>query len=255
MKKLSLFLFLLLTIVKISACSCIGLTLSQTYQNSDVIGVIKILKVYGQNKERRMYKADIEFETIYKGKAFKTIMVSGRIGKSRSAACEIDIKPKERYLIYLDEKSGNDYFVSYCTPKTKLSNNAADEDKSYFENLNKTFSYIEDNKSKYNDLQFADSYIIDPPGYRSNFYKISDFNPKQPFAIYKIKVNKSSEIQEATPIIGFGSEDERIGDILKTKFKPSIYEDLESETKEFLLFLCYHKESTEGPETGVLYSN
>ncbi|HCN52166.1 MAG TPA: hypothetical protein DIT10_24320 [Chryseobacterium sp.] len=254
MKKLSLFLFLLLTIVKISACSCIGLTLSQAYQNSDVIGVIKILKVYGQDKQRRMYKADVEFETIYKGKAFKTIMVSGRIGKPNSAACEIDIKPKERYLIYLD-KSGNDYFVSYCTSKSKLSNNVADDDKSFFEDLDKTFSYIEANKSKFNDLQFADSYIIDPQGYRSSFYEISDFNPKQPFAIYKIKVNKSSEIQEATPIIGFGSEDERIGDILKTTFKANIYENLESETKEFLLFLCYDKESTEGPETGVLYSN
>jgi hypothetical protein len=55
-------------------------------------------------------------------------------------------------------------------------------------------------------------------------------------------VNKSSEIQEATPIIGFGSEDERIGDILKTTFKANIYENLESETKEFLLFLCYDKE-------------
>lgn len=256
MKKLSLFLFLFVSIVRISACSCISPTLSQKYQYADVIGVMKIVKVYGQDKEHRMYKADIEFETVYKGTAVKTIIVSGRIGKSESAACEIEVKPEERYLIYLDDKSGNDYFVSYCTPKARLSNNAADDNTSYFEYLDKAFSFLETHKSKFNGLLFADSYVETPTEKKSDLSTISDFNPKQQFAIYKIKVNDLSEIQEVTTVAGFDSKDEIIGTILKTKFKVNIPQVPSGPgPKEFLLFFCYDKESIEDPETEVLYSN
>ncbi|CAH0221761.1 hypothetical protein [Chryseobacterium sp. Bi04] len=255
MKKLSLFIFLLLSIAKVSACSCMGMSLSQNYQDADVIGVIKIVKVYGQSKEYRMYKADIQFEKVFKGKAFKTIRVSGVIGKSSSAACEMNLKPKERYLIFLD-KSGNDHFVTFCTPKSKLQNIATENEHSRFEHLGKKISYLEENKSGFQDLQFATCYEKTPTGNKSDLSKISDFSPKQQFAVYKVKVNNLSEIQEVTPIAGFGSKEETIKNILKTKFKVDVSRtSSEAEQKEFLLFFCYDKESIEDPDSEVVYSD
>ncbi len=51
MKKLSLLLFLLLSIIKVSACKCVYETLPHNYQSADFAGIIKILKVYDENIE------------------------------------------------------------------------------------------------------------------------------------------------------------------------------------------------------------
>ncbi|WP_433632213.1 hypothetical protein [Chryseobacterium cucumeris] len=56
MKKLSLLLFLLLSIIKVSACKCVYETLAHNYQNSEFVGIIKILKVYDENTEQRSWK-------------------------------------------------------------------------------------------------------------------------------------------------------------------------------------------------------
>ncbi|AZA84962.1 hypothetical protein C1637_22035 [Chryseobacterium lactis] len=255
MKKLLLLLFLLLSIVEISACSCIGNSFSQNYQDADVIGVVKIVKVYDQNKQRRTYKVDIEFEEIFKGKSIKTIIVSGLIGKSKSAACELNVKPQERYLIYL-QKYDNIYSIDYCTPKSKLQNRVTEDEKSWFEYLGKAISYLEKNKSGFQNLQFATCYQETPTDDKSDLSKISDFNPKQEFAIYKVKVNNLAGIQEISPIAGFSHKDETIRDILKTKFKVDMpHSSSDSEPKEFLLFLCYDKNSIEDPESEVIYSD
>ncbi|MDM1556656.1 MULTISPECIES: hypothetical protein [Chryseobacterium] len=79
MKKLSLFLFLLLGILKVSACKCVPSTLIENYLSANVVGVIKILKVYDENTEQRTYKADVEFEKVYKGTKFTTLNVRGLI--------------------------------------------------------------------------------------------------------------------------------------------------------------------------------
>lgn len=255
MKKLSLLLFLLLNIINISACSCVWGTLPQNYENAEVVGIIKILKVYGENKQQRTYKADIEFEKVYKGKAFKTISVEGLIRKSSLAACEIGVKSNERYLIFLN-KFNNSYSMSYCTPKSRLKNKADEDERSELEDLGKTFSYLDNNRSKFKGLQFTYCYDDSQTGYKSDLSKISDFMPKQPFAIYKVKINELSKIEEMTPIESFGSKDNIIEDILKTKMKvsrPMNSQDLNQQ--EFLLFLSYNKENINNPYGEVISCN
>lgn len=247
MKKLLILSFILLSVINVSACKCVYETLAYNYQNSDFAGIIRILKVYDENTEKRTYKADIEIEKTYKGKAFKTINVSGLIGNSYSGACEINVLPDERYLIFLN-KYNNTYSISSCTPKSKLENKPTKAENLQLKNLSEAFTYIDNNKFRFMGLQFTRCYDETQTESRSDLSKISGFKPKQPFAIYKVKIDDTSKIQEITPVTTFGSKDSMIENILKTKMKVSTPTSFwNANPKEGLLFLSYHKENIDKP--------
>jgi hypothetical protein len=252
MKKLLLLSFILLSVIKISACSCVYETLAYNYQNSEFVGIIKILKVYDENTEQRTYKADIEIEKMYKGTTFKTMNVRGLIGNSYSGACEIDVLPNERYLIFLN-KNNNTPSISSCTPKSKLENKPTKAENLWLKNKEKAFTYLNNNTFRFIGLQFSHCYDETQTESRSDLSKISGFKPKQPFAIYKVKIDDTSKIQEITPVTTFGSKDSMIENILKTKMKvftPTSFWN--PNPKEALLFLSYHKENINDPYGEVI---
>ncbi|WP_312302319.1 hypothetical protein [Chryseobacterium sp.] len=252
MKKLSLLFFILLSIIKVSACKCIHETLPYNYQNSEFVGIIKILKVYDENTEQRTYKADIEIEKVYKGATFKTMYVRGLIRNSYSGACEINVQPNERYLIFLN-KYNNTYSISSCTPRSALKNKPTKDEKSWLKNLGKAFTYLDNNKFRFIGLQFTRCYDETRTGYKSDLSKISGFKPKQPFAIYKVKIDDTSKIQEITPVTTFGSKDGMIENILKTNMTVSTPASFWiPDPKEGLLFLSYHKENINDPYRDVI---
>ncbi|MBP2618095.1 hypothetical protein [Chryseobacterium jejuense] len=253
MKKLSLFLFLLLGILNVSACSCVMNTLAQNYLEANVVGVIKILKVYDENPEQRTYKADVEFEKVYRGTKFTTLNVRGLIGKSSSAACEKEVKPNERYLILLNG-SNNQYGISSCSPMSRLKDEATKDEDSHLETLSKAFSYLEKNKFKFKGAQFV-YYYDEKQGNnpKSELSKISDFNPKQPFAIYKVTLNDSFKIKGMSPVIAFSSKDKTIEGIMKRNItvETPMYRDT-SKKKEYLLLLFYNKHNINIPDKEVI---
>ncbi|MBE4947702.1 hypothetical protein [Chryseobacterium culicis] len=244
MKKLPLLLFLLFSIIQVSACKCVYETLPQNYQSADFAGIIRILKVYDENIEQRTYKADIEIEKMYKRTIFKTINVRGLIGNSYSGACEVNVLPNERYLIFLN-RYDNTSSISSCTPKSKLENKPTKAEKLWLKNQEKVFTYLDNHKFSF--IQFARCYDETQTGNKSDLSKISGFKPKQPFAIYKVKINEMSKIQEITPVTTFGSKDSIIENILKTNMIVSATTSFwDPNPKEALLFLSYNKNDPYG---------
>ncbi|TZF99710.1 hypothetical protein FW781_07215 (plasmid) [Chryseobacterium panacisoli] len=251
MKKLSLLLFLLLSIIKVSACKCVFETLPQNYLNASIVGIIKIVRVYDEDSQQRNYKADVEFEKVYKGTTFKTMNVRGLIGNSYSGACEINVQPNERYLIFL--KSDSTYVISSCTPKAKLGIKPTKAENLWLKNLGKAFTYLDNNKFRFIGLQFTSCYDETQSEYGSDLSKISKFKPKQPFAIYKVKIDDRSKIQEITPVTTFGSKDDTIENILKTNMIVSTPTSFWiPNQKEALLFLFYNKENIGKPYDEVI---
>lgn len=253
MKKLSLFLFLLLGVLKVSACSCVMNTLAQNYLEANVVGVIKILKVYDENTQQRTYKADVEFEKIYKGTKFTTLNVRGLIGKSSSAACERDIIPNQRFLVLLNG-SNNSFTVSHCSAMSSLNVQPTKDEEAQLEKLSKAFSYLEKNKLKFKGAQFV-YYHDEKQGNnpKSELSKISDFNPKQPFAIYKVTLNDSFKIKGMSPVIAFSSKDKTIEGIMKRNItvETPMYRDT-SKKKEYLILLFYNKHNINIPDKEVI---
>ncbi|SHE76968.1 hypothetical protein [Chryseobacterium sp. OV279] len=253
MKKLLLLFFVLSSVIKVSACKCVRDPLPQEYLNANVVGVIKIIKVYDENIEQRTYKADVEFEKLYKGTEFKTLTVRGLIGNSHSAACEIDIEPNERYLILLSGAGSNSYTISSCTPKSKLSARSSKDENSELENLKKTFSYLDKNRYKFTGLTFTFCEDGTSDIGQTDLSKIKDFQPKQSFAIYRVKINESSKIDEIVTITGFGSQDKIIEDVIKRKMivdRPMFSNS--SDKKEFLILLFYHKKNSKDQYKNII---
>lgn len=253
MKKLSLFLFLLLSFIKVSACKCVMNTFAENYLSADVVGVIKILKVYDENPEQRTYKADVEFEKVYKGTKFTTLNVRGLIGKAYSSACEKEVSPNERYLILLNGYN-NSYSINSCSPMSKLDAQPTKDEDLQLEKLSKAFSYLEKNKLKFKGAQF--SYYYDETmgaNTRSELSKISNFKPKQPFAIYKVKLNDSFKIKEITPITTFGSKDKTIEAVMKKNLtiETPMFKDT-SEKKEYLILLFYNQQNIKTKDKEII---
>lgn len=256
MKKLLLLFFVLLSFIKVSACKCIRETLAQDYLNANVVGVIKIIRVYDESIEQRTYKADVEFEKLYKGTKFKTLTVRGLIGSSSAAACEIDIEPGERYLILLSGSSNNNYTISSCSPRSYLGKTPSKDENSEFETLKKTFSYLDKNKYKFTDLTFTSCDDETSDDGQTDLSKIEGFQPKQPFAIYRVKINESSKIEAITTITGFGSQDKIIEDVIKRKMivdTPMFSNS--SDHKEFFILLFYHTEDSKKQYKKIISNN
>ncbi|WP_415328570.1 hypothetical protein [Chryseobacterium sp. MMS23-Vi53] len=239
MKKSLFILFLVVSFIKMSACSCHRAPLAENYLAADVVGIVKIIKVYDENSEQRTYKADVEFEKLYKGEKFKTLNVRGLIGNSYSGACEININPNETYLILLN-KYNNDYSLSLCSPKYSFNMN----EKSTIEALEKTFAYIEKNKYKFTGLEFTTCYDELQKGDKSTLSCLKNFSPKNPFAIYKVKINELSQIEKLTPITRFGNQDSKIENILRKNMTVDIPMLINKEPqKEFFILLLYFKDN------------
>lgn len=236
MKKLFSLLFLILCIISISACKCNRDPLAENYLAADVAGIIRIMKVYGENTEQRTYKADIKFDKIYKGKEFKILNVRGLIGNSYSGACEIDVKPGETYLILLNKYNG-EYSISACSPKYRFD---LEKEKATAKALGKAFAYLDKNKSKFIGFEFTTCFDELQKGDKSNLSAIGNFSPKNPFAIYKVRINDLSKIEELTPLTTFGDKDQEVENILKKNMIVDLPMFVNKEPgKEFLILLLY----------------
>ncbi|WP_312399951.1 hypothetical protein [Chryseobacterium sp.] len=239
MKKLFFVLFLIIGVIQVSACKCVTNTLVENYLAADVVGVIKILKVYDENDEQRTYKADVEFEKIYKGEQFKTLNIRGLIGDVSSGACETSVEVGEEYLILLS-KYNNSYGISSCSPKYHVD---PKKEKKNLKALEKTFAYIDKNKFKFMGLEFTIGYDKLQIGDKSALSNIKNFSPKQPFAIYKITINDFQKIEKISPITVFGSKDKEVEKIMKNNLEidPPLF--TKSLTNEYLILLLYLKDN------------
>ncbi|QBO57969.1 hypothetical protein [Chryseobacterium salivictor] len=253
MKKLIL-LFLFLFSVKIFACKCgnsgeIGIQ----YQNADFVGEIEITKIYGNNLKSRIYKADVSVLKIYKGKSFGTVEISGLINDIQSAACEVDLKVGEKYLIYLSKNDGDNvismttnrkslgsekYTISACTPKTFIS----DVTDQKLKTERQVDEFLSKSKEKLNQVFFLDESVSENSKGDFKDYEISD--AKNKFAVYKLKVNEKSKIDHIEAVQNFeSSKDLEIMNLMKKNFV--IGKDFFSEVRneEVLLILFYRPEN------------
>lgn len=260
MKKLIL-LFLFLFSVKTFACKCRSSgAIGMQYQNADFVGEIEINKVYGNNLKSRIYKADVSVLKIYKGKSFKTIEISGLIDDIQSAACEVDLKVGEKYLIYLSKNDGDNvismttnrkslgsekYTISACTSKTFISDII--DQKLQLER--QVDEFLSKNEVELDQVSFLDESV----GENSNgdFKDFEIVDAKNNFAVYKLKVNDKSKITQIEALQNFeSSKDLEIMNLMKKNFVIGKGFFSEVRNEEVLLTIFYRPENK-----GLDYAN
>lgn len=229
MGKLFVFIGLLISTFSF-ACSCDYGTFGENFANNDFVAEIEILKTYDVNfkigNDNRFYKADIKILKLYKGKLISSFILAGRVGKSDIGACEIEVKKGDKFLVYLNSK--NKYIMYYCSPRKYLNNENINVERKALEFL------IKKNISNSNCFYSVGNH----------FEKFKSLNPKNDFAVYKLKINSKSKIESISVIQDFGmSKDSEIKNIIKTNFKMIRGFRKEIKNEEVTLVLFFDKKN------------
>lgn len=229
MKKSILFIFLWSSSM-VLACKCHIQSFGENFAQNDFVAEIEILKKYDVDfktaEEDRFYKADIKILKLYKGQPITSIFVKGKIGKTFGPACEIELHPGERFLVYLN--SEGELGMSSCTPRKLLTDPKIDLERQAIQ-----FLIAEDLKDT-NIFYFSGDF----------FENYKNLIPKNQFAVYQLKVDPKSRIENIKALQNFGTnKDSEIMDIIKTKF--TILRDMMSEVRneEVTLILFFDKDN------------
>lgn len=152
MKKIVILITFLLGFNFLSACDCVPTSLAENYNKNLIVAEITILKTHDNDLSKRMYKADVKFDKIFKGVPNgSTLTVSGLTGLSPEDllgdACEVGLQKGDKYLIFL---KNTEEIISTCTPHYRLDKKDASKSKiTAAENL---FSFLE--KDPVNNISF-----------------------------------------------------------------------------------------------------
>lgn len=249
MKKFHL-VFLILMSVQIFACKCAGFgAIGMQYQNADFVGEIEITKIYGNDKKSRTYKADIAVLKTYKGNPVKTLEISGLIDDVQSAACEVELNVGEKFLMYLSKNDFDNvismttsaknlgaekFTVSSCTPRTFIS--GLPEEK--IDTEREVIGFLSKNQVKLDQAFFLDKSVDENSEGVFKDYEITD--AKNNFAVYKLKVNGKSEVDEVESLQNFeSSQDEEIMELIRKNAVVAKGFFTEVRNEEVLLTLFY----------------
>jgi len=116
-KQIAIIFILIFSIINSSyACSCSSLeTTSNRYQQSDFVGIVKIIKTYKNEVDSiDTYKVDVETITLLKGKSIIKLQTEGFNGiANRYSSCGVWFEEGKSYLIYANNTSTGT-FVGYC---------------------------------------------------------------------------------------------------------------------------------------------
>ena len=248
MKKNLSFLFILATFCNIFACRCVLDNFAQDYLEADFVGVITISETFGERKQDRngsqmdVYKAKINVEKIYKGKAFSELNIFGKTTYAYSGACEKLVKSNEKYFILLQKNSNGEYYVSLCSPMSKLYN-----EKSINQQLKKEqkiINYLERNQNKFLGLKFVDYYDNSENWDHANKKTITDFTKtfdkklNNKFGVYKVKIDNKEKITEIITIKESGLDEKIIQLLMKKNLELDNYFN-QNANDEYLILLRF----------------
>ncbi|MFK7749585.1 MAG: hypothetical protein AB8B65_14410 [Kordia sp.] len=113
MKKLLQLCCFFSTIIAV-ACNCDPLSITQKYIQSDFVAKVTIVKIYPNEKNRELYKADIKIHTLYKGKQLKSIYIAGNNGGTGSS-CSIFIPENTKLIAYARKRVDGKYTIGMCS--------------------------------------------------------------------------------------------------------------------------------------------
>lgn len=224
------FIFLILffgMFIQLFACRCVDESIAKRYLDADVVALVTIEKTYGEKENDppatglRTYSADLKFEKIYKGIAFKTLNVFGSTSSLSSGACEKLVMKGEKYLIVLSKNKEGLYYVSSCSTMPQISD---DKFVKEYENI---FKVIEENRAdlyfpkfaQYEDM--SEDYNHQKKQITNDFLKLNEKRLRGKLGIYKVKINDDEKISEIVAIQKIGIKEKQIQELMKKNLRIS----------------------------------
>ncbi|QHI36272.1 hypothetical protein IMCC3317_16320 [Kordia antarctica] len=104
----------MLCVVHVSACTCDPPSITEKYINSDFVANVTLVKIYPNEKDQELYKADIKTNTLYKGEKITSIYVVGNNGGIGSS-CSIFIEKNTTLIAYASRTKDGKYTIGMCS--------------------------------------------------------------------------------------------------------------------------------------------
>lgn len=205
---------------QIFGCRCVEESIARRYLNADIVALVTIEKTYADKEDDsigtglRSYSADLKFEKIYKGIAFKTLNVFGNTTSLSSGACEKLVAKGEKYMILLSKNKDGLYYVSSCSTMPQISDdNFVIEYENIFKILEKNMAHLAFPRfATYHDL--SEDYNPQTKQKISGFLKLNR-RLRNKIGIYKVKVNDDEKIIEIVPIQKIGIKEKQVQELMK----------------------------------------
>lgn len=110
-----LLVILLLLAAQSFACVCIPPKFTEKFTQSDFVAEAKIIKVYANEGEEEIYRADILIKNLFKGEKLTSIYIEGRSDGKKGSSCSIFIEHNTELIIYARKKNSSLFSFGSCS--------------------------------------------------------------------------------------------------------------------------------------------
>lgn len=194
-------IILILFSIKSFACDCDSPEITKKFTESDFVAKAKIVKVYKNQDEEEIYKADILIDELFKGESLKSIYVYGRSDGEIGSSCAIYIPENTELIIYARKDRKGLYGIGMCSGLLYLgSKNPKRKEKEKRElEILKTF--------KENNINFTDRIHYQNKGdLHGSLEKYKVIELDENFAIFELIFDADLTIKEVKKISGFNQQ-------------------------------------------------
>lgn len=223
------------------ACGCIPQKFTEKYTDSDFIAKAKIIKVYKNESEEEIYKADILIYNLYKGHTIKSIYIEGRSDGKRGSSCAIFIPENTELIIYAKNFTNGSYTIGPCTGFVYLN-----QDKRTLRAETREIAML--NILKARKVKYSGDIIFytDVRNFSNQLSKFNGIALNKNFALYELIFASDITIKSVNIISSF---DKRTDSELKEIIENSIWKankrnfvlDKVPEDSRFLIGLYYYQ--------------
>jgi len=183
------------------ACSCLSPKFAEKYIQSDFVAVAKIIKVYQNEGEEEIYKADILIRDLFKGENLKSIYIQGRSDGQKGSSCSIFIPENTELIVYAIQKSNNKFAFDSCSGYLILNRKWKYSEKQEKRELGMLNMLRAKNINYTNKIWFGKKM-----GFSEELKRFKGIQLNKSYAVYELTFGENLAIKSVEQISGFGSD-------------------------------------------------
>ena len=183
------------------ACSCIPPKFVEKYIQSDFVAVAKIIKVYQNEGEEELYKADILIRDLFKGQNLNSIYIEGRSDGKKGSSCNLVIPVNTELIIYARKNGNNQFSFGSCSGYLILNRQWKHSEEQEKRELGMLNMLRSKNINYTNKIWFGKKM-----GFSGELERFKGVQLNKSYAVFELAFGANLAVKSVEQISGFGSD-------------------------------------------------
>lgn len=188
--------------LKIFACDCAERSLLQKIQNSDFIGIVKILKISPDKENHDYHNIQIELKSIYKGPQIASLKILSVLNSS----CAFYAPENSIWLIFATYGKNKILSFDRCSGSLEIdrkivSRKYPNAESNYNKMISMKIEVLEFLKMK--NIQSTNPYNLEISYCQNWWTAFKGYNIQNKFAVYEVLINRDLSINKIVPLQEF----------------------------------------------------